>query len=449
MLEAVKKLEPGCFLRVFDGKVVKRSKFYDFPYNQEVRWDLTREEAAELVREGLERAVIRQLVSDAPLGAFLSGGLDSSSIVAMAVKHTRAEDFNCFTISTPESKMEGYEDDLPFARHVAELLRVRLHVIDAEPELMTHLPFMVYHLDEPEADPAAILVYLMSRLASQQGVKVLLSGTGGDDVFAGYRRHRAAMLEPYWSWLPAGLRGFIGHILRSGPQGRPLFRRLRKAFQFAEASEITRLIGYYIWTDPSWERTIYSQQCKSQFHEDTINSVLEQSLRSIPGDTHPLNKMLYLEAKHFLADHNHNYMDKMSMATGLEVRVPFLDLDLVDLAAQIPPEYKLSGGVGKWVLRKAMDSALPRCVLERDKTGFGTPIRTWFLRGIPTGLDDLISRKTLVRRGLFDPEGVHRLVSMNSRGTADASYILLALMCIELWLQTFVDQPIPRPVSLN
>lgn len=164
-------------------------------------------------------------------------------------------------------------------------------------------------------------------------------------------------------------------------------------------------------------------------------------LRDLPADTSRLERMLALEQRFFLADHNLLYTDKMSMAAGVEVRVPFLDLDLVEFAARIPARCKQRGKEGKWVLKKAMEPFLPREVIYRPKTGFGAPLRRWMRHDLRELLDDLLSAESLKRRGLFEPAAVQRLIADNDAGRLDASYTLLSLLCIEIWCRTYLDRP--------
>jgi len=168
-----------------------------------------------------------------------------------------------------------------------------------------------------------------------------------------------------------------------------------------------------------------------------------RALEGLGDSIPPLNRMLYLESKFFLADHNLNYVDKVSMANGVEVRVPLLDPELVSLAARLPLDYKQRGGTGKWILREAMRPYLPPEVLRRSKAGFGAPIRNWLRGPLAPLVDDLLSRKTIASRGLFDPGGVGRLVEMDRERRYDASYTIFSLMCIELWCRMFVDKPVP------
>jgi len=171
---------------------------------------------------------------------------------------------------------------------------------------------------------------------------------------------------------------------------------------------------------------------------DAAEPMLE-FLASLPSQVTPLERMLALEQRFFLADHNLIYTDKMSMAVGVEVRVPFLDPDLVDFAARIPTQYKQRGSVGKWVLKQAMEPFLPRDVIYRPKTGFGAPIRRWMRHELRDLVGDLLSPASLKRRGLFDPTAVQWLISQNLQGRVEVSYVLLSLLCVEIWCRRFVD----------
>ena len=193
-------------------------------------------QAAASLRDHMEAATERQMIADVPVGAFLSGGLDSSSVVALASRHAKDGQLDCFTIAFRDRAWndEGMADDLPYAQSFAQHLGVRLHVVEAGAEILDDLSEMIYHLDEPQADPAALHVRAICRHARDMGVKVLLSGTGGDDLFAGYRRHNALMSERYWSWLPIGVRSMLASIGRGMDVATPGKRRLAKAFRNAD-----------------------------------------------------------------------------------------------------------------------------------------------------------------------------------------------------------------------
>jgi asparagine synthase (glutamine-hydrolysing) len=387
----------------------------------------------------LRQAVRRQMVADVPVGAFLSGGLDSSSVVAFARELN--PDIRCFTIEVTGGAEEGTTDDLPFARRVAEHLKVPLEVVRIDAACMAEdLEGMVSRLDEPLADPAPLNVLYISRLAREHGVKVLLSGAGGDDLFTGYRRHRALMAERYWNWLPQPVRRGLQSLTTRLDQRNALGRRLRKLFHGAALDGDARLVSYFAWSRREDLQALYTPEFRAALGEAEAAAPMLEFLAELPGAVSPLERMLALEQRFFLADHNLIYTDKMSMAAGVEVRVPFLDLDLVEFAARIPGRFKQHGREGKWVLKKAMEPYLPRKVIYRPKSGFGAPLRRWMRYELRELLGDVLGEASLRRRGLFDPAAVHRLIAENDAGRVDASYTLLSLLCVELWCRRFIDE---------
>jgi asparagine synthase (glutamine-hydrolysing) len=386
----------------------------------------------------LRFAVHRQMVADVPVGAFLSGGLDSSSVVAFAREIN--PDIRCFTIDVQGTSDEGFSDDLPYARRVAAHLGVPLEVVQVDAAGMAAgLEEMVWQLDEPLADPAPLNVLHISRLARDKCIKVLLSGVGGDDLFTGYRRHLALHSERFWSWLPRRLRIQLRQLTGQLPVSSPFGRRLRKAFSGAHLDGDARLVHYFRWI----ARTDLDALCTPAFRASLGQAQAEDPmmafLAELPESTSPLDRMLALDQRFFLVDHNLTYTDKMSMAAGVEVRVPFLDSDLVDFAASIPLRYKQQGREAKWVLKKAMEPYLPHDVIYRPKSGFGAPLRRWLRVELRDWLADVLSPERLHSRGLFDPQAVQRLIAANDEGKLDASYTLLSLACIEIWCKFFID----------
>jgi asparagine synthase (glutamine-hydrolysing) len=443
MLASVRKLEPGAAVWVREGRIVRTLRHYALPGGPPD--EMSEDEAIESVRTALRAAVTRQMVADVPVGAFLSGGLDSSSVVAYARDVAPGRRLQCFTIGLHdgEARREGMTADLPYAEAVARHLDVDLHTVHVGPEMADSLAEMVFQLDEPQADPAPLNVLFISRLARQHGIKVLLSGAGGDDIFSGYRRHRALLFERYWAWLPQAARAALAHGAQMLPRRPALARRFAKALQYAGSEGDERLTGYFRWLDPRSVGDLLSPELRART-QDPADPLL-QSLEEAPPGTNGLNRMLYLECRHFLADHNLNYTDKMSMAAGVEVRVPMLDTDLVALAARLPIAFKQRGREGKWVLKKAMEGVLPRRVIYRPKTGFGAPLRAWLHGPLRPLIEDLLSVKTLGRRGWFDPAAVARLVSEDRSGRTDAAYSIFAVACMELWARAFLDGQ--RPVQ--
>jgi asparagine synthase (glutamine-hydrolysing) len=348
---------------------------------------------------------------------------------------------DCFTINTGGTRDAGVTDDLPYARQVARHLGVPLHEIEVDSSRMAaDLERMVFQLDEPLADAASLNVLYISDLARQHGVKVLLSGAGGDDLFTGYRRHHALMLERYWAWLPAAARAGLRHASARLDQGGAR-RRVTKSFAHANSAASERLIGYFLWADTARLRGLFAPEHHATLAGERIAAPLEDYLTTLPADLPPLQRMLALEQRFFLADHNLLYTDKMSMAVGVEVRVPFLDKDLVRLANALPIRVKLRGRDGKWVLKKAMEPYLPHDVISRAKTGFGVPLRHWLRHELKELVDDTLSAETLRKRGLFDPSAVGTLVADDRAGRVDAAYTILGLICIEIWCRRFLESP--------
>ncbi len=434
--KGVSRLGPGEALQVKDGRIVRRWRWAGSTWAV-APLVIDQVEAIRLVQEGLRTAVHRQMVADVPVGAFLSGGLDSSAVVAMA--REVSPDIDCFTIDTGAVRDAGVANDLPYARQVAKHLGVRLHEIKVDSSRMAaDLERMVIQLDEPLADPAPLNVLYISQLARQHGVKVLLSGAGGDDLFTGYRRHRALMLERYWAWMPGVARQSLRNMTSRFDQGGALGRRLAKAFAHAGLPQDQRLVGYFLWADPARVLGLFAPEHRAVLAGEVMAAPLEDYLGTLPPGLSPLQRMLALEQRFFLTDHNLLYTDKMSMAAGVEVRVPFLDNDLVRLANALPPGLKQRGAEGKWVLKKAMEPYLPHEVIYRPKTGFGAPLRHWLRHELREWVGDILSAETLRRRGLFDPKAVAALVADDQAGRVDAAYTILGLVCIEIWCRRFV-----------
>jgi len=226
-------------------------------------------------------------------------------------------------------------------------------------------------------------------------------------------------------------------------QRHALSRRLTKVFSGAGLSGDDRLVNYFRWSNQDDLNSLLTDSFKKEIEGCRSETPMLSFLEQLPDGISSLDRMLALEQRFFLADHNLIYTDKMSMAAGVEVRVPFLDNDLVEFSAQIPAKYKQHGKEGKWVLKKAMEPYLPHDVIYRSKTGFGAPLRSWMRFELRELLGDLLSEESLTRRGLFDPTAVQQLISENDAGTKDASYTLLSLLCIEIWCRAYIDHPTP------
>jgi len=381
----------------------------------------------------LQQAVTRQMVADVPLGAFLSGGLDSSAVVALARQLN--PQIQCFTIAS-KGPQDGFVDDLPYARQVARHLGVPLQEVSVQPgDLAAQLRWMVQQLDAPLADPAPLQVFHIARAACGAGIKVLLSGAGGDDIFTGYRRHLALQSEALWTWWPRPLRRALRRWSAQGDQRSAVRRRLARLFAAADADPDQRLIHYFQWLAPQRLRPLLVADLQRRLTDPSADEPLQAFLAQLPTGLTRLQRMLALEQRFFLADHNLLYTDKMAMAAGVEVRVPFLDPDLVAWSWQLSDQFKQRGRCGKWVLKQAMAPLLPQAVIHRPKTGFGAPLRRWLQHDLRELLAEQLDPARLRQAGLFEPAAVAALIEADRRGSVDAAYPIFAVLCTSLWWQ--------------
>ena len=370
------------------------------------------------------------MVSDVPLGAFLSGGLDSSAVVALA--RERDSQLQCFTIVNPGAAEAGFADDLPYARSVARHLGVDLAEVEIQPsDLATDLRWLLAQLDAPVADPAPLNVFHICRAARSQGIKVLLSGAGGDDLFTGYRRHLALKAETLWGWWPRPLRRVLRRASGRFSQHSALGRRLARNFELADADPQERLIHYFRWGTPARLRRLLSEPMQRQLRDSYCLRSSAGLLSQLPPGLSRPQQMLALEQRFFLADHNLHYTDSMSMAAGVEVRVPFLDPELLAFSWRLPDDFKQRGRCGKWVLKQAMADLLPYEVIHRPKTGFGAPLRRWLQHDLYE-LVDTLSPSRISTDGLFTPSAVEQLMDDHFSGRRDHSFTIWSLLCISM-----------------
>lgn len=438
MLKAVRKLPPGHALTLVNGEPRRAWQYADLPASPETFETLTPDEWAERVRETLRSAVRRQLIADVDVGAFLSGGVDSSALVALAIQERDPKGFRCYTIDLGgQIEAEGFADDLPYARRVAAYLGVPLREIAVSADVASRLSDLVWALDEPQADVAPLNVGIICSAARADGMKVLLSGAGGDDIFSGYRRHAAVGFERWWCWLPRRLRAGLKRATTRLPVSSAGVRRLRKLFATADLDDDRRMVAWFDWANDSIRARILHPDVR-QAAGDAYAPLLE-SLASYRGNGDPLSRLLYLEAKGFLPDHNLNYTDKMSMLYGVEVRVPYLDLEVVALAARVPPALKQRGAVSKYILKRAFKGLLPAEIIKRPKTGFGAPVREWVAGPLGGMVRDRLSSAAFRSRGWFDSAGVSRLLDDSVAGKVDAAYVIWALVMIDYWAERFLQ----------
>ncbi len=450
-LARVKKLEPGHFLRlnVKRPAQIEITKYYEIPFSGKYAAH-TEEQLIDELEAKLLQAVRRQLLSDVPVGFFLSGGLDSSLIVAMAKKILGQDQrLKCFTIDAGTSSgKEGFTEDLPYARRVADFLDVDLQVIKGDVDIIRDFDDMIWHLDEPQADIAPLHVSNICRAARQQGYVVLLGGTGGDDLFSGYRRHEALYFERKLKLIPRSLLSIGASILSNFPGGIPTVRRIHKLLSgLSMPSADKRSAQYYSWLPSPVVRSLISTDRQNEIAGHDPTGILLSSLACIPNEKDRLNQMLYWDMKYFLTDHNLNYTDKMGMAHGVEIRVPYLDTDLVAFSTTIPPGLKMKGRLTKYLLRKVAERYLPKEVIYRPKTGFGAPVREWVTGGMSEKIHRAIAEEKTQSNPIFNSSTAEDLVKRNQISRIDASYSVLAMLAIMSWTNQFVRRK--KPVALN
>jgi asparagine synthase (glutamine-hydrolysing) len=443
MFDGIVKLPAGHAGLWRDGKL-HQWRWWDLRFATDERPE---REWVELVRDGIGDAVERQLVADVPVGSFLSGGIDSAAIVATTSRKSAAP--TAYTVGFSEQDL-GHEivpDDLPYARIVAARFGLDHHERVLEPEIVELLPLLVWHMDEPVADPAAITTYLICK-AARERLTVILSGMGGDEVFAGYPRHLAAALGRPLDLVPARarqlLRALVEPRMSLGPPGRLRGPR-RNAMKFLRGLDAQLLDRYLIHSSyyrADELRRLWSPEQAERVAVCDPFARHRGHLREV-ADEHWLHQLLYLDLKTFLPCLNLMYTDKMSMAASTEVRVPLLDDELVRLASHIPPNLKLHRLKRKYVFKRAMEGVLPNEVVWRPKAGFGAPLRSWLVGELAPLVDEMLSPEVVRARGLLDPDEVQRLIAANRDGREDNALRIWALLTLEQWQRTFIDGSAP------
>ncbi len=379
------------------------------------------------LREQLEEAVKLRLVSDVPLGAFLSGGLDSSLIVALMRRHSNA------AVKTFSIGFQGDDsfDETPQAEKVARHLDTEHTAFRVKPEAMSLLSELVWHHDQPFADSSAIPTYLVSKLTREQ-VTVALTGDGGDELFAGYERFYAAELMQKLRFMPAPiLRGAAG-LLRRLPEGTGYYDLVKRARRFARAASQGFEDAYFDLVRV-FDAELLAEICPGADQDRlSINSYMDLS------QPHPVAKLVKANMWSYLPDGLLIKADRCSMMASLEARAPFLDHELAEYAATIPFNLKLKGTRSKHILKEAARGLLPDEIIERKKHGFGVPLGAWLRQDIEPVRDILLSRRAR-ERGLLEMSIVERLIAEHESGGRDHNRQLWALLTLEEWHRVFVD----------
>jgi len=444
LFDEILKLPAGHYAIYRDGQL-QVTQYWDLTFPP-ANYDFKQSESllAEELRERFVRIVKRQLQSDVPVGAFLSAGMDSSSIVA-AMSEGGSAPCRTYTIAFPSKYRRGeLIDDTDVARRTADYFGCDHTEIVLEPDVVSLLPRLVWHMDEPVADPAIIAAYLINREA-RKSVTVLLSGVGGDELFAGYRKHVAHGLTRRYQLIPEAVRTkLIEPLVMTLPamRGTPVKGYVRLAKKMARSGSLNVEDAFLMdstYLTESEKSHLYSSATREHLNGDHPWSRHQYYFNQV-ADADFLNRMLYLDTKAFMVSLNLTYNDKMSMASSVEARVPFLDRELAEWVAwSVPPGLKLQGGTTKHILREAMRPLLPPAVLRQKKAGFGAPADYWLANDLREMIDDLLNKDRLIQRGLFDPPAVWRLIDEQRRGQQDWSLQIWQFLTLELWMQAFID----------
>jgi asparagine synthase (glutamine-hydrolysing) len=427
----IRALRPGCWLRVAEGKVEERQYWSAPAPTSALPREAGEGEWIEALLEQLREAVRLRLISDVPLGAFLSGGLDSSAVVALMAE---AASGPVKTFAIGFSGEPSY-DETAHARVVAQYLGTDHHEFVVEPETVDLIPKLAWHFDQPFGDSSAIPTYLVSKLARAH-VTVALNGDGGDELFAGYDRFRAARLAQQYQRLPEWAHRGVEAVARMLPQGTGYRDLGRRTLRFVTRARLPLPQQYLGWVG------IMSPELVDGL---TVNSGGEQPAAHFQnyfpqlngGD--PVPALLGVNLISYLPDDLLIKADRMSMAASLEARSPFLDHVLVEFAAAMPASLKLKGRVSKYILKRAFEGKLPREIIYRRKHGFGVPVGKWFRTTLREYLTGTLFSARARERGLLRPEAVERLTNEHLSGERDHGHALWTLLMLEEWARAFLD----------
>ncbi len=438
LIEGIEKLLPGHYLVAENGRTEIR-EYWDVPFGK--RENHSEEEWIERIRAKLQETVRMQLVSDVPLGAFLSGGIDSSTIVAIMAGLTGRP---VKTYSIGYKGEYSYYNELPYASVVAKAFKTDHHEIVVEPVVNELLPKLIWHMDEPIADSACLTTYLVSKLA-RESVTVILSGVGGDELFGGYRRYLGDSLMRYYAFVPGIVRKkWLPALLARIPQDRHStwkdYARYAAAFvKSAELDPASRYMDYVTLFSPQVQQELLQRQSSEDSGASNPALATLQSHFSRCTDTDGLNRILYADLKSSLPDDLLAMTDRMSMAASIECRAPLVDYELVEMMSRMPSSLKVRGFTMKYLMKKAVTPWVPREVLERKKRGFGAPMGAWLRKDLRPVVSDLLSEDQVRRRGLFRWPAIRQLIADHAAERRDHTDHLFALVMLELWCKIVLD----------
>jgi asparagine synthase (glutamine-hydrolysing) len=432
ILKNVQKLPAGHYLLYKDGHVTVH-RYWDAAAMQVRAW--TDEEASRALRAALEKAVVSQMMADVPLGAFLSGGIDSSTIVALMSGASR-QPVRSFSIGF----QDGTYNELPYAREIAALFKTSHRERTVSPDIGELFDKLVVHLDEPLADVSLFPTFLLSQLA-REDVKVALSGDGGDELFGGYDAYQAQALAAQYAWMGEPVMpalAAVGAMLPPSEKKKGLINKFKRFVQ--GAADAPADLGHYRWMvylGSGAKQSLYSARLQDALVRSDVYAPVRHALRRASADD-LLNRQLYTDLTIYLADDILVKVDRMSMATSLETRAPFLDADVMELAFSMPGDLKIRNGERKWILKHAMRRILPESILARRKEGFSIPMKNWLRVELQPLLRGLLSPSRMRARDLFEWAEVSRLIDEHVEGRENHAHTLFPLMVFERWAEEYL-----------
>jgi asparagine synthase (glutamine-hydrolysing) len=429
IFRGVDKLAPGHYLEFKNEKVFTK-KYWDFSYGKPTGIK-TEAEYVELLREKIRDAVRVRLISEVPLGAFLSGGVDSSAVVAM-MSQLLETPVKTFSIGFNEDSFS----ELKYARVTAEHFGTEHHEFIVTPDLVEVIDDLVCHFDEPFADSSALPTFMVSKLA-REFVTVALSGDGGDELFAGYSRYVTDKKRSGYSKLPAFVReGLFQTASERLPQGAPG----RNFLYNTSLDAIGRYIDSVSHFNPLRKNALYAREFSAKLNGNfgRGDKIFRQIAESV-STGNPIDNLLYLDSKTYLPGDILTKVDRMTMANSLEARVPLLDHELIEFVTQIPASLKMKGTETKYIFKRAMEGIVPQEILYRKKQGFGVPIGAWINVELRDRIHDTLNDSRTLARGYFDKSYIRNLLDEHSRNRRDHSHSLWMLWMLELWHREFYD----------
>ena len=441
LIRGVRKLPPASMLRIERGDVVI-SSYWQVPADVEPHWD--EREWTSALRDSIERAVQSQMVSDVPIGAFLSGGVDSSAVVGFMARHSD-EPIRTYSIGFEGDGAEALYNELPYARQVSELFKTKHREIVVTPDVVRLLPRLIWHLDEPIADSALMTTFLVAEFAGRD-VKVILSGVGGDELFGGYRRYLGQFYDGLYKRIPPWFRSSVIRRLAAGlPSDRhsSVLNASRLVRSFVLAADLPFEERYRRYVE------VFDARALAELLADRADEPLDAlglAFRESPS-TDALQQLLLVDLKTQLPEDLLLITDKMTMASSLECRVPLLDHELVELAARIPSDIRIRRGRLKYIMKKALADLLPDSILNRAKRGFGAPVGAWIRKQLAPAMRALLSEDAVESRGLLRWSAVRTVIEGHQSSQEDHTDHLSALMNLEIWCRLHLDGQSPEEVA--